>query len=203
MPAEGEVLVRNVFVSVDPYMRGRMNGRRHLRPPSRSVRASTAERSGGSSPRGTPGFAQGDWVLSQLGWRDQGVVSADRVRKLDPTVAPPSTALGVLGMPGFTAWVGLLEIGQVRSGETIYVRARRGRSAARSVRSRASRAAGDRQRRQQRQGRVAPLARGRSVQLQRDRLRGRRSPDGIDAYFDNVGGDQDRRGARRATHAAG
>ena len=67
------------------------------------------------------GFAEGDWVLSRLGWREQGVVAGDGLRKLDASLAPPSTALGVLGMPGLTAWVGLVDIGQIEEGETIYV----------------------------------------------------------------------------------
>jgi NADPH-dependent curcumin reductase CurA len=68
-----------------------------------------------------PGFADGDWVSSMLGWCEQGVTAGDRLRKLDPTLAPPSTALGVLGMTGLTAWYGLVEVGRVQEGETLYV----------------------------------------------------------------------------------
>src|SRR5438445_843112 len=106
-PTDGEVGVRNVFVSVDPYMRSRMSGMRTYVPPYDL---------GGSIDGGAVGrvvesrddrFSPGDWVLSQLGWRDHGVVPGDRLRKIDATVAPPQAALGLLGMPGFTAWIGL------------------------------------------------------------------------------------------------
>src|SRR4051794_36629602 len=104
-PGDGEVLVRNIFVSVDPYMRGRMTGVRTYVPPYEV---------GGSIDGGAVGrvvesrdgrFDEGDWVVSQLGWRDEGVVRGDRLRKVDATVAPPSYALSVLGMTGFTAWI--------------------------------------------------------------------------------------------------
>jgi NADPH-dependent curcumin reductase CurA len=120
-PADGEALVRNVFVSVDPYMRGRMTG------VDTYVRGFDVGSSvdGGAVGRVVesrdPRLVEGDWVVSQLGWREQGVVPGKRLRKIDPAVAPPSTALGVLGMPGFTAWIGLEVIGQVKEGETIYV----------------------------------------------------------------------------------
>ncbi|HEY5295786.1 MAG TPA: NADP-dependent oxidoreductase, partial [Gaiellaceae bacterium] len=120
-PGDGEVLVRNVFVSVDPYMRGRMTG----------VRTYVAGFDVGDVVDGGAvgrvvssrhdGFVEGDWVSSQLGWRETGVAAGNSLRKLDPASAPPSTALGVLGMTGFTAWVGLTLIGEAKEGETLYV----------------------------------------------------------------------------------
>ena len=120
-PAEGEVLVRNVFVSVDPYMRGRMTG----------VRTYVAGFDVGDVVDGAAvgrvvfsrndGLTEGDWVASQLGWRESGVAAGDSLRKLDPALAPPSAALGVLGMTGFTAWIGLALIGEAKAGETLYV----------------------------------------------------------------------------------
>src|SRR5262249_59849814 len=62
------------------------------------------------------GFGEGDWVVSSLGWRERGVAAGERLRKLDPTIVPPSTALGVLGAPGFTAWWGLVAVGRVEEG---------------------------------------------------------------------------------------
>src|SRR3954454_6536824 len=116
-PADGEVLIRNVFVSVDPYMRGRMTG----------VRTYVGGYGVGDPIDGGAvgrvvesrhdGFAGGDWVMSMLGWREPGVGGGDGRRKLDPALAPPSAALGALGMPGLTAWVGLVDIGQVKEGE--------------------------------------------------------------------------------------
>src|SRR5437764_5232257 len=120
-PAEGEVRVRNVFVSVDPYMRGRMTGIRTY-VDGFDVGAPIV---GGAVGRVVesrdPNFAEGDWVSSMLGWRDEGVAAADQLRKLDTSVAPPAAALGALGATGFTAWVGLVEILEVKEGETIYV----------------------------------------------------------------------------------
>jgi NADPH-dependent curcumin reductase CurA len=120
-PGDGEVLVRNVFVSVDPYMRGRMTGVRTYVGPYEIGGPIDGGAVGRVVESRHDGFAEGDWVLSQLGWREQGVAPGDHLRKLDPSLAPPSTALGVLGMPGLTAWVGLVDIGQIKEGETIYV----------------------------------------------------------------------------------
>ena len=120
-PADGEVAVRNVFVSVDPYMRSRMTGIRTYVGPFEVGEVVDGGAVGRVVESRHSGFEAGDWVTSQLGWCESGVVDGDRVRKLDPSLAPPSTALGALGMPGFTAWIGLVDIGQVAEGETIYV----------------------------------------------------------------------------------
>jgi NADPH-dependent curcumin reductase CurA len=118
---EGEVLVRNVFVSVDPYMRSRMAGIRTYVDPYDVGSPIDGGAVGRVVESRFDGLEPGDWVSSQLGWRDGGVVDGTRARRLDPALAPPSTALGVLGMPGFTAWIGLVVIGNVQAGETIYV----------------------------------------------------------------------------------
>ena len=120
-PADGEVAVRNVFVSVDPYMRSRMTGIRTYVGPFEVGEVVDGGAVGRVVESRHAGFEAGDWVTSQLGWCESGVVDGDRVRKLDPSLAPPSTALGALGMPGFTAWIGLVDIGQVAEGETIYI----------------------------------------------------------------------------------
>src|SRR5262249_25464340 len=120
-PGEGEVLVRNVLVSVDPYMRSRMTGIRTYVGPYELGEPIDRGAVGRVVASRHDGFAEGDWVFSMLGWRDGGVAAGDRLRKLDPAVAPPSTALGVLGMPGLTAWVGLVDIGAIEPGETVYV----------------------------------------------------------------------------------
>ena len=120
-PGDGDVLVRNVFVSVDPYMRSRMTGIRTYVGPYEVGGSIDGGAVGQVVDSRHPGFAEGDWVLSRLGWRETGVAPGDQLRKLDPDLAPPSTALGVLGMPGLTAWVGLVDIGEVKERETIYV----------------------------------------------------------------------------------
>jgi NADPH-dependent curcumin reductase CurA len=120
-PGDGEVLVRNVFVSVDPYMRGRMTGIKTYVAPFELGAPIEGGAVGRVVTSKHEGFAEGDWVNSMLGWREHGVVDGDRLRKLDVSLAPPSTALGALGMPGLTAWVGLVDVGRVKEGETLYV----------------------------------------------------------------------------------
>ena len=120
-PAEGEVLVRNVLVSVDPYMRGRMTGVRTYVPPYDIGDVIDGGAVGRVVTSRHPDFAEGDWVRSLLGWRESGVAPGDRLSAIDPAASPPSTSLSVLGYPGFTAWIGLGEIGQIVAGETVFV----------------------------------------------------------------------------------
>ena len=112
-PGDGEVLVRNVYVSVDPYMRSRMTGIRTYVGPYEVGGPIDGGAVGQVVTSRHAGFAEGDWVMSMLGWREGGVAKGDHLRKLDPALAPPSTAVGVLGMPGLTAWFGLVEVGRV------------------------------------------------------------------------------------------
>jgi NADPH-dependent curcumin reductase CurA len=120
-PADGEVAVRNVFVSVDPYMRSRMTGVRTYISGFEVGDVVDGQAVGRVVASRHAGFAEGDWVLSRLGWREHGIAAGDHLRKLDPAIAPPSTALGVLGMPGLTAWLGLVDVGRVNEGETLWV----------------------------------------------------------------------------------
>ena len=189
-PADGEVLVRNVFVSVDPYMRSRMAGIRTYVGPyaigdvidGGAVGRVVTSRSGG--------FVEGDWVLSRLGWREQGVAPGDSLRKLDPGLAPPSTALGVLGMTGLTAWVGLTVIGAVQAGETIYVSGAAGAVGSIAVqiaRLKGLRVIGS-------AGSEEKVEWLRSLGIETFDYRTTEPKealaDGIDVYFDNVGGEQ-------------
>jgi len=125
-PADGEVLLRTLYLSLDPYMRGRMSD-------APSYAAPTAV--GDVMPGGTvgevvesrdPSLRPGDLVLAYGGWQAYAVVPAGQTRKLDPDAAPVSTALGVLGMPGFTAYAGLTLIGRPQPGETVVVAAATG-----------------------------------------------------------------------------
>ena len=170
--------MRNVFVSVDPYMRGRMTGVRTYVAPYELGEVVDGQAVGRVVASRHDGFAEGDWVLSMLGWRERGVAAGDRLRKLDPALAPPSTALGVLGMPGLTAWVGLVDVGRVQEGETLYVSGAAGAVGLdRGADREAQGPARDRQRRLGREGRVAPVARHRGVRLRQTPPR-RRSPTG-------------------------
>ncbi len=125
-PGSGEFLARTIYLSLDPYMRGRMNEARSYAP---SVEIGQPMVGGTVSEvveSNNPAFAKGDLVAGYDGWQAYGVSKGVGVRKLDPRQAPISTALGVLGMPGMTAYVGLLDIGRPKAGETVVVSAAAG-----------------------------------------------------------------------------
>ena len=128
IPAIGaqEVLLKTKYLSLDPYMRGRMSEAKSYVPPF-----AVGEPLGGGTvsevvASNNPGFAVGDIVLAFGGWQEYSVSQGGGLRKLNPTAAPVSTALGVLGMPGLTAYTGLLNIGQPKAGETLAVAAAAG-----------------------------------------------------------------------------
>lgn len=196
IPVEGEVLLRNLYLSLDPYMRGRMNdGADSYAPPY----ALNAPPGGGTVARVVRsrlhGFAEGDLVVTaDAGWRTFSLSDGTGLRRLPKDMAQPSRALGVLGMTGFTAWWGLTAIGQPKAGETLVVSAAAG--AVGSVAGQIGRLLGCR---------VVGIAGGadkcrRVVEdLKFDTCLDYRAPDlgarvreaapdGIDIYFENVGG---------------
>jgi NADPH-dependent curcumin reductase CurA len=120
-PAEGEVQVRNLWLSVDPYMRGLMGTTRTYVDPYHLDQAMTGAAVGTIEVSRHPKLAEGDLVLSNLGWRDRFVTPGDSVHPVDPELAPPQSYLGVMGMPGFTAWLGIHEIAKLEAGETIFI----------------------------------------------------------------------------------
>ncbi|WP_315805035.1 NADP-dependent oxidoreductase [Bradyrhizobium sp. SZCCHNS3002] len=125
-PGAGEVLLRTIWLSLDPYMRGRMSdGPSYAQPvPVGGVmEAGTVCEVAASN---NPGFKAGDIVLARAGWQTHAVSDGRGLAKVDPSLAPISTAVGVLGMPGMTAYTGLLDIGQPKAGETVVVAAASG-----------------------------------------------------------------------------
>jgi len=120
-PGPGEFVVRMLYVSVDPYMRGRMNDVKSYAPPVQIGEVMGAGAVGRVVASQNPQFQAGDVVEGFFGWQQFTVSNGTGVRKIDPTLAPVSTALGVLGMPGLTAYFGLLDIGKPRAGETVVV----------------------------------------------------------------------------------
>jgi NADPH-dependent curcumin reductase CurA len=196
-PGPGQVLVRNLFVSVDPYMRGRMNDVKSYVPPFQVGAPLDGGAIGEVIASGADEVPVGATVLHGLGWRDYAVLPADQVRAVDPQAAPSLSAyLGVLGMTGLTAYVGLLDIAQFRAGDTVFVSGAAGavgsmvgqiarlRGAKRVVGS-----AGSAQK-------VAHLVDDLGFDAAfnyKDGPVGRQlrtaAPDGIDVYFDNVGGE--------------
>ena len=124
-PGEGEVLMRTLYLSLDPYMRGRMSAAKSYAKPAAVGEPMVGGTVGKIVASRNPKFSVGDIVLGYGGWQEYALSSGTALRKLDPA-APVSTALGVLGMPGMTAYVGLLEIGQPKPGETVVVAAASG-----------------------------------------------------------------------------
>ncbi|MEJ6483307.1 NADP-dependent oxidoreductase [Nostoc punctiforme UO1] len=125
-PGEGEILSRTIYLSLDPYMRGRISASESY---AASVELNSAIVGGTVSQvikSNHPQFQVGDFVLSNNGWQTYAVSKGETLRKLDPTQAPLSYSLGVLGMPGLTAYAALLDIGQPKEGETVVVSAASG-----------------------------------------------------------------------------
>ncbi|MEH1099317.1 NADP-dependent oxidoreductase [Micromonospora sp. CPCC 205561] len=194
-PGPGQIVVRNRYVSVDPYMRGRMNDVKSYVPPF----ALDAPLDGGAVGEvvasEAEGLRPGDTVLHGLGWREYALLDARAARKVDPDLAPVTAYLSVLGMTGLTAYAGLLEVAGMKPGETVFVSAAAGavgslvgqiaklRGAAHVVGS---------------AGSAAKVERLRALGFDaafdyhdgpvRDSLKAA-APDGVDVYFDNVGGD--------------
>ncbi|MGW0855479.1 NADP-dependent oxidoreductase [Streptomyces sp. NPDC002690] len=195
-PAEGHVLVRNLYFSVDPYMRGRMNDVKSYTPPFQLDKPMDGGAVGEVVASNAEGIAVGDHVLHGLGWREYADVPANRVAKVDPDVAPLSAYLGVLGMTGLTAYAGLFEVASFKEGDVVFVS-----GAAGAVGSQVGQMA-----RLKGASRVIGSA-GSDEKVKllveeygfdaafnykngpvRDQLR-EAAPDGIDVYFDNVGGE--------------
>ena len=195
-PREGEFLVRNLFMSVDPYMRGRMRDVQSYVPGFELGKVMAGGSVGQVVASRHPDFAEGDHVVGMEGWREHYVSDGTGQRKIAPGLgAPLSTHLGVLGMPGLTAYVGLLDVGQPKEGETVFVSAAAGAvgsvvgQIARIKGCRAVGSAGS-------DLKVAHLVEGLGFDAafnyrERD-LRealAETCPDGIDVYFENVGGE--------------
>lgn len=125
-PAEGQLLVRNHWLSLDPYMRGRMNAARSYAPPQPLNEVMLGGTAGEVVASRHPDFAVGERVVGRLGWQEYALSDGSGLRRVDAGRFPLSAYLGVLGMPGVTAWVGLMDICLPRAGETVVVTAAAG-----------------------------------------------------------------------------
>jgi NADPH-dependent curcumin reductase CurA len=125
-PGAGEVLVRNIYLSLDPYMRGRMNDVKSYAASVQIGQVMVGGTAGEVVESYNPNFKPGDSVVGQFGWQQYGVSKGTTLRKVDPQFVPLSKYLGAVGMPGLTAWWGLLDIGQPKTGETVVVSAAAG-----------------------------------------------------------------------------
>ena len=125
-PAAGEVQVKNTWMSVDPYMRGRMYDRPSYVPPFEIGKAMQGGAVGEVTASDDPGFKPGDLVSSMFGWRESFNAPAAHLQKLDAQGLPPQAFLGVAGMPGMTAWAGLLKVAAMKEGDVVFVSAAAG-----------------------------------------------------------------------------
>ncbi len=125
-PGAGEMLVRTEWLSLDPYMRGRMNDAKSYATPVEIGGVMTAQVVGEVIASNLDGYAPGDYVLTGSGWQDYAISNGEQVMKLGPNPENPSWRLGILGMPGYTAYAGLLKIGEPQPGETVVVAAATG-----------------------------------------------------------------------------
>jgi NADPH-dependent curcumin reductase CurA len=193
-PGEGQVLIRTLYLSLDPYMRGRMSEAESYAEPVAlgdvMVGQVVAEVIASRSER----RAVGDIVLAYTGWQTHAVVDARVTRRLNPDVAPVTTALGVLGMPGFTAYAGLLAIGQPKPGETVVVAAATGpvgSAVGQIAEAKGARAVGIAGGPEKCRILVEEFGFDAAVDHRSPTLRAdlaAATPDGIDVYFENVGG---------------
>lgn len=193
-PAPGQLLLRTIYLSLDPYMRGRMNAGPSYAPPVEIGQVMEGGTVAEVIDSEVPGYVAGDLVVARTGWQEYAISSGEEVQKVDPALRPISYALGVLGMPGLTAYTGLLTIGQPQPGETLVVGAASG--AVGSVVGQIGRIKGCR---------VVGVAGGEQKcrfakeELGLDACLDRREPDlpellkaacpdGVDVYFESVGG---------------
>jgi NADPH-dependent curcumin reductase CurA len=194
VPGDGQILLKTTYLSLDPYMRGRMNDAASYAPPVSVGGVMEGEVVAEIVQSRHPAYRSGELVQSRIGWRTHAAVAPAEVRRVDTGANPPTTALGVLGMPGFTAYSGMKVIGQPKPGETVVVAAASGPVG--SLVGQLARLAGARA-----VGIAGGLAKCAYVrdQLRFDAVIDHREqglpralatacPDGIDVYFENVGG---------------
>ena len=194
-PKDGEALTRTIYLSLDPYMRGRISGARSYAQSVEPGQVIVGGTVGEVLESKHPGVARGDIVLGYDGWQSHAVAKGGGLRKLDPKQAPISTALGVLGMPGMTAYVGLLDIGRPKPGETVVVSAASGAvgsAVGQIAKIKGARAVGIAGSQDKCDYVVRELGFDACVNYKTGDLASALKaacPSGIDVYFENVGGD--------------
>lgn len=192
--AAGEVRIRNRWLSVDPYMRGRMNGVKTYIEPFTLNEPLEGGAVGEVIASRADGFSEGDRVVHMGGWCDVAQLPAESVQKLPDIQVPPQAFLGVLGMPGMTAWVGLEKVAELKAGETVLISAASGAVGSLAAQlalhkgCRVIGSAGSVEKRQWLEARgIGALDHHQSAEaIGRDLER--LAPQGVDVYYENVGG---------------
>jgi NADPH-dependent curcumin reductase CurA len=193
-PKDGEVLRRTIYLSLDPYMRGRMSDAASYAAPVEIGGVMGGHTVSEVVESRNDGFKKGDFVTGYDGWQGFGLSNGQELRKLDPKLVPISTAIGVLGMPGMTAFVGLIDIGQPKAGETVVVSAASGAVGAvvgQLAKTRGCRAVGIAGSPDKCKYVVEELGFDACVNYKTDDLvpaLKAACPNGVDIYFENVGG---------------
>ena len=191
---ERQVLVRNLWLSLDPYQRGRMSDAPSYTPSAEIGDVMTGGTVGRIVASSSGDFATGEIVQGQLGWQDYAVSNGANLRKLDPSQAPISTALGILGMPGLTAYFGLFEVCRPKPGDTVVVSAASGAVGAvvgQLAKMAGCRVVGTAGTQQKIDYITGELGFDAGINYKTENVRARLEeacPDGVDVYFDNVGG---------------
>jgi NADPH-dependent curcumin reductase len=194
-PKDGEVLVKSLWLSLDPYMRGRMNDTKSYAAKQELGEVMIGGTVGEVVESKNPKFAAGDKVLGMLGWQQYGLSSGAGLNKIDASRVPMQAFLGVLGMPGVTAWVGLLDICQPKAGETVVVSAASGAVGSvvgQIAKLKGCRAVGIAGGKAKCDYVVKELGFDACVDYKAGKLKDdlkAAAPDGIDCYFENVGGE--------------
>jgi NADPH-dependent curcumin reductase len=194
-PREGQVLVKNLWLSLDPYMRGRMNEGKSYAARQELDEVMIGGTVGEVVESRNAKFAKGDTVLGMLGWQQYGVSDGKGLNKVDASRVPLSAYLGVLGMPGVTAWIGLLDICQPKAGETVVVSAASGAVGSvvgQIAKIKGCRTVGIAGGKQKCDYVVNELGFDACVDYKAGRLNDDLKaavPQGIDCYFENVGGE--------------
>jgi alcohol dehydrogenase len=193
-PGAGQMLVRTVYLSLDPYMRGRMNDAKSYAEPVAIGGVMTAQVVGQVVSSQLEGYEAGDYVLSMSGWQDYALSDGTDVLNLGKSPQNPSWALGILGMPGYTAYAGLLKIGEPKPGETVVVAAAAGPVGAtvgQIAKLKGCRVVGIAGGAEKAQHVVDTLGFDACIDHTSDDFAAQLAlacPDGIDVYFENVGG---------------